>query len=294
MGAARAAGVGAVLLGLAGLSAGPARAETVRASRLAMGTIVGITVVTDDPAGAARVAPAIEAAYAAIEAGEAELSEWRPESATSRLAATGGPVRMTSAADRLFTFALDLRGRTAGAFDLAWRTPAATRPVLTNGPDGWSLSAPGPVDLGGVLKGWLVDRAVEALRARGLQDFLVDAAGDIRAAGSADGAHGGWLVDVAGSGGRLATVRLRDMALSTSGNAGQPGHIHDAATGASMEGARVVSVVAPTGLCADGLATALYAGGWRKGLAEAHGAYALEVAADGTRTWSRGARRVFR
>ncbi len=269
----------------------PASAETVRSSRLAMGTVVGITVVTDDPAG---VAATIEAGWAAIEAGEAELSEWRAESATSRLArgsAAGGPVLLTPAADHLFSFVGVLRQETRGAFDILWRAPAP-RPVLVLGADGWSLSAPAPIDLGGVLKGWLVDLAVEALRAGGLRNFLVDAAGDLYAAGDAEGGRG-WRVDVEGArGNRVATVRLSDAALSTSGNAGQPGHIHDAVSGEAREGERVVSVVAPSGLVADGLATAIYAGGWREGLAEAHGAVAMERAE--TRRWSRRGRRVFR
>lgn len=272
---------------------GAADAETVRTSRLAMGTVVGITVVTDDPAGAA---PVIEAGWAAIEAGEAELSEWRPESDTSRLAA-GARVRLSAPAERLFTFVGVLREQTGGAFDILWRA-AAPRPVLSHAAEGWSLSAPGPVDLGGVLKGWLVDRAVDALRAGGLRNFLVDAAGDIYAAGDAEGGRG-WRVDVEGGrpgAGRVATVRLRDAALSTSGNAGQPGHIHDAVSGEAREGQRVVSVVAPAGMIADGLATAIYAGGWRDGLAEAHGAVAMETGAgvEGSRRGSRGARRIFR
>ncbi|MDP2307433.1 MAG: FAD:protein FMN transferase [Pseudomonadota bacterium] len=273
----------------------PAHAETVRTSRLAMGTVVGIAVVTDDPAGAA---PAIEAGWAAIEAGEAELSEWRPGSATSRLAAgrvaAGGAIRMSGAADRLFTFVGELRDQTGGAFDISWRAPAPT-PVLSRADDGWSLSSPGPVDLGGVLKGWLVDRAAEALRAGGLRDFMVDAAGDIYAAGDAEGGRG-WLVDVEGArrGDKpvgLATVRLRDAALSTSGNAGQPGHIHDAVSGRALTGERVVSVVAPSAMVADGLATALYASGWREGLAERHDAVAVDHGE--APRWSRGARRVF-
>ena len=123
--------------------------------------------------------------------------------------------------------------------------------------------------LGGLLKGWLNDRAVGALRSLGLTNFLLDAAGDVYAAGNAEGERG-WPVEVWGEGGAVARVRLSDQALSTSGNAGQPGHVHDARTGASVLGDRVVSVVAPTGLVADGLATAIYAGGWRAGLAEAH------------------------
>ncbi len=268
-----------MVLGLVAL----AGAATVRASRLAMGTVVGVTVVAEGPDAEARANAAIEAAYDAVEAGEAALSEWRPTSATARMGA-GARVPLTGPAEELFLFVDQLRRRSAGAFDVMWRT----RGALTHSPEGWA--ATGPVDLGGVLKGWLNDRAAEALRRAGVDDFLLDAAGDVLAAGDAEGGEG-WEVEVWGGRGRVATVTLHDEALSTSGNAGQPGHVTDARTGKPVEGERVVSVVAPSGMIADGVATALFAGA-EVGLARELGAAALVVGP--TRTWSPGARRVFR
>ena len=249
---------------------------TVRASRLAMGAVVGVTVVTEDPAEAER---AFAVAYAAIEAGEARMSEWRAGSLASRLGA--GEAVEVGEGEEVLVFAEALKTRTDGAFDVLWRHPGAR---LWKEGAVWRADA--ALDLGGLLKGWLNDRAAGALRAAGFRDFLVDSAGDLYAAGNAEGELG-WSVEVWGER-ALARVRLSDMALSTSGNAGQPGHVHDARTGASVFGDRVVSVVAPTGLVADGLATALYAGGWRPGLVESYGAWAM----DGAHR-SRGARRVF-
>jgi thiamine biosynthesis lipoprotein len=227
-----------------------AAAATVRASRLAMGTVVGVTVVAT-PGDEPRADAAIEAAYAAIEAGEAELSEWRPESAPARMA-RGEVVPLAGPAEALFGFLLDLRARSGGAFDVMWRGGTLTRTEA-----GWTATA--RVDLGGALKGWLNDRAGDALRAAGFADFLVDAAGDVLAAGNAERSRG-WRVDVWDERGRVSTVRLRDQALSTSGNAQQPGHVTDARTGIPRTGAGVVSVVAPTGAVADALATAIFAG----------------------------------
>ncbi len=270
---------------------GPAHAETLRTSRLAMGTVVGITVVAEPEAGN----PAMEAAWAAIEAGEAALSEWRPGSKTSRLAA-GEEVSLEPKEEALFRWVDTLRDTSGGRFDVSWKARAAgASPTWLWGPAGLRVDGPAPIDLGGVLKGWLADRAADALRAGGMTDFLVDAAGDIVAAGDEEGARAGagWRVEVAGAQGRVATVRLRDAALSTSGNAWQPGHIHDATTGRSVVGARVVSVVAPSGMIADGLATAIYVSG-NLALAEGSGAWAFEVGEEGRRRWSRGARRIFR
>ncbi|MFN7142653.1 MAG: FAD:protein FMN transferase [Myxococcota bacterium] len=257
-----------------------ALAETVRASRLAMGTVVGVTVVAE-PAEAER---AVDAAYAAIDAGEAELSEWRPTSRTSRIGA-GEVVALDGPAEALFGFLLALRERSGGAFDAMWRTHG----TLARTPAGWT--ATGPLDLGGVLKGWLVDRAGEALLAAGVDDFLVDAAGDVLAHGDAEGGRG-WGVEVWGAAGPVARVRLHDQALSTSGNAGQPGHVKDARTGAAVTGDRVVSVVAPSGMVADGLATAVFAGA-EPALASRWGAVAVVIEGE-ERRGSRGARRVFR
>jgi thiamine biosynthesis lipoprotein ApbE len=58
-------------------------------------------------------------------------------------------------------------------------------------------------------------------------------------------------------------------------------------------GGRLVSVVAPSGMIADGLATAIYVSRDLT-LATANGARAFEVGDAGRRRWSRGARRDFR
>ncbi len=236
---------------LASLAAEPTAptATLHRTSRLAMGTVVGVTVV----ATPARALAAFDVAYAAIEAGEAMLSEWRPNSLTSQIG-RGQTTRLPPDGDALLHFSLDLRHQSDGVFDVLWRHPGAS---LRREPDGWVSAA--PLDLGGLLKGWLNDRAAAAIHATGVHDFVIDAAGDVLAAGHAQTGDG-WVVDVTDGHGTAATVTLRDEALSTSGNAGQPGHVTDARGGQSVQGSRTVSVVAPSGMLADGLATAVFAG----------------------------------
>ena len=74
--------------------------------------------------------------------------------------------------------------------------------------------------LGGIAKGWAVDRAAEALRARGLTDFLIEAGGDLYAAGKRDGAP--WEVGVRDPRGppegTIAKLQISDAAVSTSGD----------------------------------------------------------------------------
>ncbi len=265
--------------------------QVVRESRLAAGTVVGITIYTDDPAAAHLAA---DAAYATVERWEALLSEWRPDSAVSRLNTTGGAVAFPPEGERLFALAEQLRIQSFGAFNLAW-----SGGTLTHTPAGWTVTG-GHIGLGGILKGFLADRAAETLRAAGVPDFLVDAAGDVVAHGSEGGLGSGnapgsgWRVEVVSEGALLATVRLRNEALSTSGEDQQPGHIRDPRTGAAVTCARTVAVVAPTGVLADGLATAIFAGCAGPALAEAFGASAVVVGVGGRRRYSRGARPRFR
>lgn len=74
------------------------------------------------------------------------------------------------------------------------------------------------IDLGGIAKGYAVDRAARMLRERGNPDFLIDAGGDIFASGRDAGhGYGYWAVDVSGPTGPVAILMLRDMAVATSG-----------------------------------------------------------------------------
>ncbi len=207
-----------------------------------MGTAVGITAYADHRA--------LDAAYAAIESFEAELSEWRPDSTTFRLVAHGhASFRPDSLA--LFDIAEDLRVATNGAFNISWRGGAVRR-------QGDTVHATGKVDLGGILKGFLADRAADALRDAGVANFVIDAAGDIVAHGDAGDGTPGWPVTVVTQAASW-NVRLRDEALSTSAEDEQPDHIVDGRTGEAVHCIRSVAVTAPTGARADASATAFYA-----------------------------------
>ncbi|NTW14715.1 MAG: FAD:protein FMN transferase, partial [Candidatus Moranbacteria bacterium] len=76
-------------------------------------------------------------------------------------------------------------------------------------------------DLGGIAKGYAVDRVVRLLRERGYVDFLIDAGGDIFASGrNTELGYDSWGIDIADPSdvnNRLALLRLRDVAVATSG-----------------------------------------------------------------------------
>ena len=133
------------------------------------------------------------------------------------------------------------------------------------------------VHLGGIGKGDAVEHAVNIMRRAGLQDFLIQAGGDLYAAGHKDGKP--WRLGIAdprGPGGRsFATVDLSDGTFSTSGDYARSfikdgiryHHILDPATGQPARGCRSVTIVADSPLLADGLSTGVFILGPVEGMA---------------------------
>jgi thiamine biosynthesis lipoprotein len=123
------------------------------------------------------------------------------------------------------------------------------------------------VDLGGNAAGFAADRAVDILRAEGFKDFLVDAGGEIFAAGQACEGRP-WRVGVNDPEGKRRwtdVVELKDRAVSTSGNyekyieikGERWSHIINPLTGYPERGVVSATVIAPYAVDADVLSTAL-------------------------------------
>lgn len=117
------------------------------------------------------------------------------------------------------------------------------------------------IDLGGIAKGYAVDCALEKMRQMGVTNAMVRAGGDLRVLGEWD-----VRMEDPQKRGRRQTIRLRDAAISTSGDyenyfeiAGRRySHILDPRTGLPVEGVAACTVIAPTCMEADALATALF------------------------------------
>ncbi|MBK8592915.1 MAG: FAD:protein FMN transferase [Sandaracinaceae bacterium] len=119
-----------------------------------------------------------------------------------------------------------------------------------------SLEGNGSVDLGGIAKGWTVDRVLDALVAAGAGAVLVDGGGDIAVRGAE------WPIGVDDD----LSVLLRDGAVATSSTRGRrwqsaqgqhAHHILSARTGLpATSPVDTVTVVAPNATTADALATA--------------------------------------
>ncbi len=127
------------------------------------------------------------------------------------------------------------------------------------------------VDLGGIGVGYGLDRAGDVLRRAGVRRALLDVSGDCLALGAPPG-ETGWLVGIADPDRPTATigsVRLRDAALATSSNLvsvvhygrAVRGHVMDPDSGYPADRCRQVTVVARTGVEADGLSTAMLVAG---------------------------------
>jgi len=280
--------LGVVSLALTGatLWARPAPAQDVRRqyAELHMSMAVRIVVYAADDATARRAA---RAAYARIAELEDVMSDYRPESEVRRLAARAGePVRVSDDLFVVLARAVDLWRRSEGAFDVTvgpfvelWRTARRTgalppRAALDSaarrvGSDKVHLDSvartvrldtPGMrIDLGGIAKGYILDRALDALRVQGVTRALLEAGGDI-VLGDPPPGRRGWRIAIA-----AGDTILANRAVSTSGDTEQfviiggvrYSHVIDPRTGMGLTSRREATVVAPDGLTADGLATAL-------------------------------------
>lgn len=121
-------------------------------------------------------------------------------------------------------------------------------------------------DFGGIAKGYAAGEALKAIKEFDLSQALVRGAGDI-AAGDPPPGKEGWVVGVAPLNPDdkiIESITVANECVSTSGDARQHlvvdgkrySHILDPRTGDPIEGRSSVTVVAPQGWQADGLATA--------------------------------------
>ena len=236
----------------------------------------------------------------------APQSDSDPQSELRRLgsAASGGKaVPVSKDLWRVLSHAEAFSRRSGGAFDVTvgpvvrlWRRARRTRRMpsperlklarelvgyrlirLDSDHRAVVLLKPGmKLDLGGIAKGYAVDEALAALRKLGIGRALVDAGGDI-ALGDPPPGSPGWSIGIAhleadGPPSRVAV--LSGVAIATSGDTWQYveiggrrySHIVDPRTGLGLTDHSSVTVVAPTGILADALASAVSVLGPQQGL----------------------------
>jgi thiamine biosynthesis lipoprotein len=266
--------------------------HTVRAGQPSMGTLLECTVIYKD---ADRASRACRAMFEAAHEYERLFSTWLPSSALNRLsdAAGRGPQPVDARLARILIESADYSRRTGGAFDITvgplvdlWRQAASKRRAPTDaalasallrvGSTAITVNANGPtvdlarpgmrLDLGGIAKGWALDRMGELLYQGGIRDALLDfGQSSILARGKPFDAPD-WTVGLKGKDGGLAgTLTLNDVGFSVSGSQGQSaeidgviyGHIIDPRTGLAATRNVQAAVVAPTATEAEAWSTAL-------------------------------------
>jgi thiamine biosynthesis lipoprotein len=282
-------------------SASPPPVE-VSTGRYAMGTVLELTLFGSDESALVR---AREDAIAEVERLEGLFSTWRPESDVSRLNRSAGrglvPVDPEVAA--LLARSVELARATHGSFDITvgplvelWRDAAARDALPDPGAlaaarglvgldrlevqrraDGASaaLSAGGAVDLGGVAKGWAIDRVRELLVGRVDSALVSFGQSSTWAIGRPPGAPGWRLLARAPDGGFAGILTLRDRALSVSGSLGQwneiggrrYGHVLDPRSGEPLTRGREAIVVTRDATLAEALSKALLVLGPDEGIA---------------------------
>lgn len=276
---------------------------SLRRARPLLGTFVEIALT--DPSRADAHA-AIDAAFAAVSLVHRLMSAHEPESDVSRLNrdAAAAPIRIHPWTYEVLAAAGDLYRQSGGAFDVAVApflealgvlpasavSPRAARrgfDAVELLPDGRvRLAADVRIDLGGIAKGFAVDRAIAVLRRRGVAGALVNAGGDLAAFGPPQRIH---LRDPRCPSRLLCRVDIADEALASSAasaaNAGPvaaPSAIVDPATGMRARGVAGATVRAKTCMLADALTKLVMLHGVSAApLLSRHGASALVVASTG-------------
>src|ERR1700722_15547382 len=273
-----------------------------------MGTHLAMTAYTTPALDAAKVREAFTAAADEIRRIEAAMTTWRPDSELSKINDAAGiaPVDVGRETYDVIATSVHTSEISEGTFDITfeslhglWKfdqdldphppTDAqikAKLPLLSYhhihldaGKQSVFLDTKGVrISLGGIAKGYAVDRAAKVLEDLGLGAFFVQAGGDLYTRGhKPDGAP--WQAGVRDprgpDGSFFAMMGVSDHAFSTAGDYERSyfadgkryHHIIDPRTGYPATASRSVTIWAPTALQADALDDAVFILGPEKGLA---------------------------
>ncbi len=231
----------------------------VREARWRMGTLLTITAYAPPP----RARRAFDAAFAEVARLEALLSTWRADSTLSRVNAHAAarPVALDPDTFACIAAALHAAARTGGAFDPTLR-PQGYRTVRLD-PKARTVYFERrdlTLDLGGIAKGYALDRAAALLERHGVHRALLDFGGQLLALDPPPG-RPGWAVmvlDPHDPRRPLAGAWLAHGSIAASNTRERGAHIIDPRTGARTRAPYSAHVFAPTATAADMLSTACF------------------------------------
>jgi thiamine biosynthesis lipoprotein len=245
-------------------------------------------------ADAEKADEAAHAAFSELAAVDAKMSDYKPDSELNRLHDGDQPVspelfEVLQAAQHFSTLSEGAFDITVGPIVRLWRDARKTKRL----PDAGELQAalekvgykslkldperrtarlekPGmKLDVGGIAKGYACERAMSALRDRGIRSALVQAGGDTLLSDPPPGKDA-WRIRIEGD--RIMLVSR--CAVSTSGDTERfadidgrrYSHIVDPKTGIGIERMEMVTVCAPDAVTSDALSTAISVLGPDRGL----------------------------
>jgi FAD:protein FMN transferase len=263
-----------------------------------MGTMAAVTLGGGYAARLESVTENLRAMFSRL---ESEMSAYRPESAISQLSrmASVAPIPVPQDTWRVLSLGQHFGSLTAGAFNIAasplvrlWGFNGASVPisppsdrsisdalglgdyrrlVLDGGTAFLPLKGMG-VDVGGIAKGYAVDRAYDYCLSEGIRDFLIDFSGNVRAAGRPSPREC-WQVGVRDpfdASQMLGKIALPSgKAVATSGSyerfvdvAGKRfSHIIDPRSGYPVTETSSTTILCPDAVTADALSTAFFVAG---------------------------------
>lgn len=270
--------------------------EVVRTSRIIMDTVVQITAFGKDYS---KTNSAVNAAFAEMKRIEKLTSFYLEGSDVRRLANSAG-AEVSPEVSRIVALGLEVGQASGGAFDMTLGNLKALWGIETDEPKvpvhekiQEALKGTGPealkivsgrvekkeigttVDLGGIAKGFAIDRAIGILEQNGIRHAAVNAGGDIRLLGDRQGKL--WRIaiqDPRRHNRFVAKLFLKDISVVTSGDYERffekdgirYHHLFDPRTGYPSRESRSVTVLAKNAALADALATAAFVLGPEEGI----------------------------
>ena len=280
-------------------STAPARADWMERTEAIMGTRCYVELWADDPV---KGNDAIDAVMEELRRIDNLMSHYKPESQLSQINkdANERPVAVDKELFDLIKLSTHYSQITEGAFDITYasvgylydypnhvhpteeqireKLPAVNWRNILFDEEHHTVRFEHPgmrIDLGGIGKGYAVDRGIDILKARGIQRALVTAGGDSRIIGDRMGRP--WLIAVRhpDNPNKVVTrIPLSDSAVSTSGDyeryfdegGVRYHHIIDPHTGHSASKVRSATILAPTATQTDGMSKTAFVLGPEKAL----------------------------
>ena len=269
----------------------------------AMGTYVTVWFWTDREADAAKAASSV---FDEMRRLDAEMTTWTKDGETAKINAAAGvkPVKVSDEELEVIERAVDISKRSGGVFDITveafrglWKFDEDMDYTLPDPADvkkrlakiGWKdividhkaktvfLKRKGmAITLGGIAKGYAVDKCVALLKKLGFTDFMVQAGGDMYISGSKGPEP--WVVGIRDPRGprdeMFALAPVKDHSFSTSGDYERGfvkdgvryHHILDPRDGQPARASRSVTIRAKDAYTADAWSKVMFIWGWKKGL----------------------------